>query len=91
MNKSYTVQQTITTAAAGLLVSLFLIFSAGVAIAAGPAAPKVDCTHKKNAGKIECKEAPKSDVKPEIKKPEKVERKAPPAVQKKAAEENAKK
>lgn len=64
---------------------------AGGVMAAGPAAPKVDCSQKKNAGKIECKEAPKSDVKPAIKKPEKVERKAPAAVQKKAAEENAKK
>lgn len=61
------------------------------AFAAGPAAPKVDCSLKKNAKKIECKEAPKSDVKPEVKKPPKVDRKAPASVQKKAAEENAKK
>jgi len=91
MKKTYTCQQTITTAAVGLLVSLLLIFSAGIALAAGPAAPKVDCTKKTNANKIECKEAPKSDVKPAVKKPEKVERKAPAEVQKKAAEENAKK
>jgi hypothetical protein len=70
------------------IISLSLI---GGVYAAGPAAPKVDCTKKTNANKIECKEAPKSDVKPAVKKPEKVERKAPAAVQKKAAEENAKK
>lgn len=58
--------------------------------AAGPAAPKVDCTKKTNAKKIECKEAPKSDVKPAVKKPEKVDRKAPASVQKKAKEENSK-
>ena len=71
----------------------FLLFAplTQAAFAAGPAAPKVDCTKKANANKIECKEAPKSDVKPAVKKPEKVERKAPAAVQKKAAEENAKK
>lgn len=63
------------------------------ALAAAPSkpVPKVDCTKKANANKIECKKAPESDVKPEVKKPPKVERKAPPAVQKKAAEENAKK
>jgi hypothetical protein len=63
------------------------------ALAAAPSkpAPKVDCTKKVNANKIECKEAPKSDVKPEVKKPPKVDRPAPPAVKKKATEENAKK
>ena len=64
---------------------------AGQVSAAGGTAPKVDCTQKKNAKKIECKEAPKSDIKPAIKKPEKVDRKAPKSMQKKAAEENAKK
>lgn len=54
------------------------------------AAP-VDCTQKKNAGKLECKEAPKSDVKAEVKKPPKVDRKAPPATQKKAEEKKDKK
>jgi hypothetical protein len=76
-----------------LIVGLFIGGSAAFAvdaIAAGKPAPKVDCTKKANAKKIECKEAPKSDVKPPVKKPPKVERKAPPAVQKKAAEENAK-
>jgi hypothetical protein len=64
---------------------------AGQVSAAGGTAPKVDCSQKKNAKKIECKEAPKSDIKPAIKKPEKVDRKAPKSMQKKAAEENAKK
>jgi hypothetical protein len=74
-----------------LLATIISASLMGGAVAAGPAAPKVDCTQKKNAKKIECKEAPKSDVKPAIKKPEKVDRKAPSSVQKKAAEENAKK
>lgn len=75
-----------------LLISLAIIFgSSSVYAADAKPAPKVDCTQKKNAGKIECKAPPKSDVKPEIKKPEKVDRKAPAATQKKAAEENAKK
>jgi hypothetical protein len=56
-----------------------------------PKGATVDCSQKKNAKKIECKEAPKSDIKPAIKKPEKVDRKAPKSMQKKAAEENAKK
>ena len=64
---------------------------AGQVSAAGGTAPKVDCSQKKNAKEIECKEAPKSDIKPAIKKPEKVDRKAPKSMQKKAAEENAKK
>ena len=68
-----------------------LAFSVSPAVfAAGKPAPKVDCTQKKNANKIECKQAPKSDVKAAVKKPEKV-RKAPASVQKKAAAENAKK
>jgi hypothetical protein len=74
------------------LLSLFVAFSFVLpAYSADKPAPKVDCSQKKNAGKIECKEPPKSDVKPQIKKPEKVDRKAPAATQKKAAEENAKK
>ena len=74
-----------------LLAAIISASLVGGAIAAGKPAPKVDCTKKANASKIECKEAPKSDVKPAVKKPPKVERKAPAAVQKKAAEENAKK
>jgi hypothetical protein len=80
-----------TIAILAFFISMGGLLIAGSVSAAGPAAPKVDCTQKKNASKIECKEAPKSDVKPAVKKPEKVERKAPAAVQKKAAEENAKK
>jgi hypothetical protein len=68
-----------------------LAISVSPALSAGKPAPKVDCTKKANAKKIECKEAPKSDVKPPVKKPEKVDRKAPASVQKKAAAENAKK
>lgn len=78
-------------AVAGMIAFLLFAPLSKGAFAAGKPAPKVDCTKKANASKIECKEAPKSDVKPEVKKPPKVERKAPPAVQKKAAEENAKK
>ena len=78
-------------ALASMILALLLVPLGKAAFAAGPAAPKVDCTKKANAKKIECKEAPKSDVKPAIKKPEKVDRKAPAAVQKKAAAENAKK
>lgn len=79
-----------------IAISTFIVVICGLLIAgqvsaAGGTAPKVDCTQKKNAKKIECKEAPKSDIKPAIKKPEKVERKAPKSVQNKAAEENAKK
>ena len=74
------------------LLSLFVAFSFTMpAYSSSKPAPKVDCTQKKNAGKVECKAPPKSDVKPEIKKPQKVDRKAPAATQKKAAEENAKK
>jgi len=67
---------------------LFLLFAplSKAAFAATKPAPKIDCTQKKNAGKLECKAPPKSDVNPGVKKPPKVERKAPPAVQKKAAE-----
>ena len=53
-------------------------------------APKIDCTQKKNAKKLECKEAPKSDVKAAVKKPEKV-RKAPTSVQKKAEKNTSEK
>lgn len=76
------------------VIGLFIGGSAAFAVdamAAGKPAPKVDCTQKKNASKIECKAPPKSDVKPPVKAPPKVDRKAPPSVQKKAAEENAKK
>jgi hypothetical protein len=73
-----------------LLAALISASLAGGAIAAGKPAPKVDCTQKKNASKIECKEAPKSDVKPPVKKPPKVDRPAPPSVKKKADEENKK-
>jgi hypothetical protein len=66
-----------------------LAFSISPAVfAAGKPAPKVDCTQKKNAKKIECKAPPKSDVKPGVKKPKKVERKAPASVQKKADQAN---
>jgi hypothetical protein len=71
------------------VIGLFIggsIAVASDAFAAGAPAPKVDCTKKVNANKIECKEAPKSDVKPEVKKPPKVDRPAPPAVKKKAEE-----
>jgi hypothetical protein len=71
-----------------LIIASMIAFTP-MAFAAGKPAPKVDCTQKKNATKIECKEAPKSDVKPEIKKPEKV-RKAPTSVQKKAEANNKK-
>lgn len=77
----------------------FLIFITALAISISPAfaASNVkgpsgfDCKQAKNAKRIECKQAPKSDVKPEVKKPKKVDRKAPTSVQKKAAAENAKK
>ena len=66
------------------LLSFFVAFSFVLpAYSADKPAPKVDCSQKKNASKIECKEPPKSDVKPQIKTPEKVERKAPAATQKK--------
>jgi hypothetical protein len=68
-----------------LIIATMIAFTP-MAFASGKPAPKVDCTQKKNANKIECKEAPKSDVKVEVKKPEKVERKAPKSVEKKAAE-----
>jgi hypothetical protein len=74
-----------------LLLILVALSLSAPAYSSDKPAPKVDCTQKKNAGKIECKAPPKSDGKPEIKKPEKVDRKAPAATQKKAAEENAKK
>lgn len=63
---------------------------AGSAHAADKPAPKVDCTQKKNANKIECKKAPEPKKKVEAKKPEKVERKAPKAVQQKADANNKK-
>ncbi len=47
-------------------------------------APKIDCSAKKNASKLECKAAPTSKVKPKVKKPKKVDRKAPADVKKKA-------
>lgn len=72
-----------------LIIATMIAFTP-MAFASGKPAPKVDCTQKKNASKIECKAPPKSDVKPTIKKPEKVERKAPKAVQQKAAENNKK-
>lgn len=76
----------------GLFIGGLIAFSSdAIAASPGKPVPKVDCTKKANAKKIECKEAPKSDVKPEVKKPPKVDRKAPASVQKKAAEENAKK
>lgn len=71
------------------LIIVTMIAFAPMAMASGKPAPKVDCSVKKNANKIECKEAPKSDVKAAVKKPAKVERKAPAATQKKA--EQAKK
>lgn len=71
------------------VTALAISISPAVLASASKPAPKVDCTQKKNANKLECKEAPKSDVKPEIKKPAKVERKAPKAVQQKA-EQNKK-
>lgn len=73
-----------------LLLTVAIMFGSASVLAAGPAAPKVDCTKKANAGKLECKAPPKSDVKPAVKKPPKVERKAPPAVQKKAEANNKK-
>jgi uncharacterized protein YycO len=71
---------------AGLLIGGSLVFAVDATAGSTPA-PKTDCSVKKNAKKIECKEAPKSDVekKAVVKKPEKV-RKAPSSVQKKAAE-----
>jgi hypothetical protein len=77
----------------GLAIGGGAAFATDAAYAAGASkpAPKVDCSLKKNAKKIECKEAPKSDVKPKIKAPPKVDRKAPASVQKKADAENAKK
>ena len=73
------------------LVIFFTALSVWVspAFASGKPAPKVDCSVKKNANKIECKKAPTSNVKAAVKKPEKVDRKAPKSVQKKA--EQAKK
>jgi hypothetical protein len=70
----------------GMILALLFLPLGKAAFAATKPAPKIDCTQKKNAGKLECKAPPKSDVKPGVKKPPKVERKAPPAVQKKAAE-----
>lgn len=73
-------------------MKLLAIFATALAISVSPAvfasgkpAPKVDCSVKKNANKIECKKAPTSDVKAAVKKPEKV-RQAPKSVQKKAEE-----
>ncbi len=71
-----------------ILFLLFAPLSKAAFAADKKAPPKIDCTQKKNAAKLECKAPPKSDVKPAVKKPPKVERKAPPAVQKKAAENN---
>lgn len=71
-----------------LLAAIISASLAGGAIAGGKPAPKVDCSLKKNATKLECKAPPKSDVKPQVKKPPKVERKAPAAVQKKADANN---
>ncbi len=67
-----------------LLATIISITLSAGAVAGGKPAPKVDCTKKANATKLECKAPPKSDVKPAVKKPPKVERKAPPAVKKKA-------
>lgn len=72
-----------------LIIATMLTFSSVAIASSAKPAPKVDCTQKKNANKIECKEAPKSDVKPAVKAPEKVDRKAPKETQKKA--EQAKK
>lgn len=72
------------------LTAMALSVSPAVFSAAAKPAPKVDCTQKKNAKKLECKEAPKSNIKPAVKKPEKVDRKAPKSVQQKAQEKNSK-
>ena len=72
-----------------LIIATMIAFTTTV-FAAGGTAPKVDCTQKKNANKIECKKAPTSDVKVEVKKPEKVDRKAPKSVQQKAEQNNKK-
>lgn len=69
-----------------VLTSMALSISPAVFASASKPVAKVDCTQKKNAKKLECKEAPKSSVKPAVKKPEKVDRKAPKSVQQKAAE-----
>lgn len=75
-----------------ILFTIAVMFgSLSVYAADAKPAPKVDCTQKKNASKIECKKAPEPKKEIKAKKPEKVDRKAPAAVQKKAAEENAKK
>lgn len=71
------------------LIIASMIAFAPMAFAADKPAPKVDCTQKKNANKIECKKPPEVKKKVEVKKPEKVERKAPKAVQQKA-EDNKK-
>lgn len=72
----------------GINVVIWSFVGYQVAHAETKPAPKVDCTQKKNEGKIECKAPPKSDAKPEIKKPEKVQRKAPADVKKKADANN---
>lgn len=72
-----------------LIVATLIAFTPVAFAAASKPAPKVDCSVKKNANKLECKKAPTSKVKPDVKKPAKVERKAPKSVQKKA-EENKK-
>ncbi len=66
--------------------SLFVAMMLASSLAFASAPTKgVDCSNKKNATKIQCKQAPKSDVekKAVVKPPEKV-RKAPDSVKKKA-------
>ena len=73
------------------ILALFIAVSLPSFAASTKPPIKTDCSLKKNAGKIECKSAPKSSVKPDIKKPPKVTRKAPDSVKKKADAANAKK
>lgn len=87
MKKHYTFSEHNMKYILGLFIAFSLAFP-GYAATKTPV--KVDCSVKKNANKLECKEAPKTDVKVEVKKPTKVDRKAPKSVQKKAEENNKK-
>jgi hypothetical protein len=73
-----------------ILVAFALVAFGTQVYADSKPAPKIDCTQKKNASKIQCKKAPESKIedKAKVKKPIKV-RKAPKDVQKKA-EQNTK-
>ena len=77
--------------ALNIIIWSFVGYQVNAIAAETKAAPKFDCSQKKNEKRIQCKEAPKSKIKPDVKKPDKVKRKAPTSVKKKADAENAKK